>query len=68
VSVRQQFEENFSEEKLKSIYQQYIVLSAATGIDNLSHKAFWPMLDGQISIISRKVFADTAFSISNRYF
>lgn len=55
MSVQKQFEQHFAEENLKRIYQEHIILSTATGIDNLSHKDFWPILNEQIAIISRKV-------------
>ncbi|MBE9526575.1 MAG: RNA-dependent DNA polymerase [Proteobacteria bacterium] len=57
MTVREQFEHHFSEENLKAIYQSHIILSNATGIDNLSQKAFWPIIDEQVSIISNKVLA-----------
>lgn len=44
----------FSKENLQKIYEKDIVLSIATGIDNMSHKLFWEVLDKQISIISDK--------------
>ncbi|MEX0829997.1 MAG: reverse transcriptase domain-containing protein [Nitrospirales bacterium] len=59
MSVKERFEHHFSESNLKSLHQTHIVLSAATGIDNLSQKTFWPTLDAQIKIISKKVLAGT---------
>lgn len=58
MSVRKQFEQHFSENNLKEIYSKHIVLSPATGIDNLSQKMFWGILDEQIKIISEKVLSD----------
>lgn len=54
MSVRKQFEYYFSKENLERIYQEHIILSKATGIDNLNHKAFLPTLVEQTTIISRK--------------
>ncbi|WP_213990391.1 hypothetical protein [Sodalis sp. dw_96] len=45
----------FTEEKLKSLYLEHVILSSATGIDNMSHKLLWPMLNDQLQIINRKV-------------
>ena len=59
MSVRERFEHHFSENNLRSLYQDIIVLSAATGIDNLNQKLFWPLLDEQIRIISKKVLSGT---------
>ncbi len=35
------------------------MLSTATGIDNMSHKLFWKIIDEQIAIISRKAYDGT---------
>ena len=59
MTVRKQFEYFFSETYLADIYKDHIVLSSATGIDNINQKAFWPILVDQISIISRKVLSGT---------
>ncbi len=59
MSVRERFEFHFSESNLKSLYKDLIVLSAATGIDNLNQKSFWPTLDDQIKIISNKALGGT---------
>lgn len=47
----------FGADALNEIYQRSVVLSPATGIDNLNHKAFWRMLREQVDIASRKVKA-----------
>ncbi|EOY5093096.1 reverse transcriptase domain-containing protein [Citrobacter amalonaticus] len=49
----------FSVEYLKEIYLNHILLSASTGVDNMSHKILWPILDEQLEIITRKVEAKT---------
>ena len=54
MSVRRKFENHYSEENLLSIYNEHLALSHATGIDNLDQKAFWPILNDQIGVISRK--------------
>jgi len=59
MTVRERFEHHFSEDNLKSLYLEFVALSAATGIDNLNQKSFWPRLDEQAKIISKKVLADT---------
>ncbi|WP_409523687.1 reverse transcriptase domain-containing protein [Nitrincola sp. MINF-07-Sa-05] len=55
MSVRDNFEKHYSEENLDRIYQEYTILSAASGIDNLSHRMFWEIKNNQISSISNKV-------------
>jgi len=59
VSVWDEYKTIFSEDNLKKIYEENIVLSNSTGIDNISHKIFWKILDEQISIISRKAISGT---------
>nr|WP_288256875.1 reverse transcriptase/maturase family protein [uncultured Pseudomonas sp.] len=54
MSALSSFKQYFSEASLSSIYQDSVSLSPATGIDNLTHKNFWPILHRQISITSRK--------------
>ncbi|EOX5952762.1 reverse transcriptase domain-containing protein [Providencia rettgeri] len=49
----------FSVDYLKSIYLDYVVLSSSTGIDNMSHKVLWGMLDEQLRIINRKVLSSS---------
>lgn len=55
MSALSSFKQYFSEISLSSIYQDSVSLSPATGIDNLTHKNFWPILYQQLSITSRKV-------------
>ncbi|MGB5063762.1 MAG: RNA-directed DNA polymerase, partial [Candidatus Competibacter sp.] len=59
MSVRERFEHHFSESNLKSLYQDLIVLSTTTGIDNLNQKSFWPTINDQVRIISNKALRDT---------
>ena len=49
------FSEFFSLDNLKEIYSNHVVLSASTGIDNMTHKVLWGMLDEQLMIVNRKV-------------
>ncbi|QKJ48693.1 RNA-dependent DNA polymerase [Proteus vulgaris] len=53
--LSEQFDEFFTIEYLKKVYLEFVVLSSATGIDNMSHKVLWSMLDEQLNIIHRKV-------------
>ncbi len=55
MSVRDRFEHFFSEDYLHRIYVENVILSSASGIDNLSKKQFWPRLNDEVSIVSRKV-------------
>ncbi len=55
MTVRRSFESHYSESNLDRIYQEHIILSAASGIDNLRHRKFWDLKKDQISIISKKV-------------
>ncbi|MGZ0706221.1 reverse transcriptase domain-containing protein [Pseudomonas piscis] len=48
------FKKAYSTEELHITYNDSIILSHATGIDNLTHKNFWPILNDQIEIISKK--------------
>lgn len=57
MTVNKQFSDSFSELVLKDIYQSHVIFSGALGIDNLNQKAFWPIQDKQISIISKKVLS-----------
>lgn len=59
MSVRDRFEYFFSETNLHRIYQDVVILSSASGIDNLSQKQFWPRLNEEVSIISRKVLDES---------
>lgn len=54
MTVWEQFSEIFSEEYLKQTYHENVILSGALGIDNLSHRKFWPKQDEEFEIISRK--------------
>lgn len=58
-----QFNSFFTVEYLKQVYLDFVVLSSATGIDNMSHKILRGMLDEQLNIINRKVF-DSSYSFS----
>ncbi|MBG6288493.1 RNA-dependent DNA polymerase [Pseudomonas nitroreducens] len=51
------FSKHFSEECLQEVYENSVVLSPATGIDNLTHKNFWPYLKKEIEISSRKALS-----------
>lgn len=55
MSVRGRFEYFFSDKNLHCTYDENVILSSASGIDNLSQKQFWPRLNDEIQIISRKV-------------
>lgn len=55
--VKEQFKDIFSEDNLRKIYNETIILSPAYGIDNISHKNFQKSIDTQISIISRKTIS-----------
>ena len=52
--VYDKFKKHFSEDNLKKLFYETIVLSGATGIDHLSPKSFETQLDEQIKILSRK--------------
>lgn len=55
MSVRDRFEHFFSEDYLRHTYDENVILSSASGIDNLSQKQFWPRLNDELTIVSRKV-------------
>jgi len=57
MTVWKQFEENYSIDNLKKVYENIVLISPATGIDNMSHKILWSMLDEQLGIIHKKVIA-----------
>lgn len=59
MSAKTYFNKVFTAKNLKRIYTDHIVLSRATGIDNLTQKQFWRLLKEQISITSRKAKAGT---------
>lgn len=53
------FDSHYHIDYLKGVYLNNVSLSAATGIDNMSHQLLWPILDEQLAIINRKVIAST---------
>lgn len=57
MTVRKCFDKHFEVLKLKEIYEQHIIFSGVTGIDNLNQRTFRSLLDDQIEIIERKVKA-----------
>ena len=59
MSAKAKFNKAFTPKNLKKIYMEHIVLSRATGIDNLTQKQFWRLLKDQIAITSRKAKAGT---------
>ncbi|MUK26060.1 RNA-directed DNA polymerase [Aliivibrio fischeri] len=56
-TIRQQFDSHFSKENLSRIFQENIVYSGGTGIDNINQYTFRSQLDEQIEIISRKMIS-----------
>jgi len=48
------FQKHFQFDNLKRIYQEYVLLSSATGVDNMSHEVFWRYHDQEIKTIERK--------------
>jgi len=59
MSVIKSFNSHFSEENLKKIFEEHVVYSNATGIDNVNQYAFRKQLDEQIEILSRKMLNGT---------
>lgn len=59
MSAKVNFNKAFTIKRLEKIYSEHIILSRATGIDNLTQKQFWRMLKDQLAIISRKANAGT---------
>ncbi|MBN3215852.1 reverse transcriptase/maturase family protein [Pectobacterium polaris] len=53
------FDSHYDVDYLKDVYLNNVSLSAATGIDNMSHQLLWPILDEQLGIINRKVVSST---------
>lgn len=53
------FDLHYRVDYLKGIYLNSVSLSAASGIDNMSHQLLWPILNEQLEIINRKVGAST---------
>ena len=58
MAVKDRFEYFFSEEYLHRTYKDNVILSSASGIDNLSQRQFWPRLNDEVRIVSRKVLDD----------
>ncbi|WP_034458617.1 reverse transcriptase domain-containing protein [Buttiauxella noackiae] len=56
MNIYEKFLSKFSEQNLKLIFDEYILYSGATGIDNLDSKGFKKQLDEQIAILSRKIY------------
>jgi len=56
-NIKTQFDEHFSEENLTRIFQEIIVYSGGTGIDNINQYTFRNQQDEQIKILSRKMRA-----------
>ncbi|HCG5962639.1 TPA: RNA-dependent DNA polymerase [Vibrio parahaemolyticus] len=56
-NIRVQFDEHFSEENLTRIFQDVIIYSGGTGIDNINQYTFRNQQKEQISILSRKMRA-----------
>lgn len=54
-TIREQYNEIFSVENLSKIFQEKIIYSGGTGIDNISPKTFQEQQDKQINILSRKM-------------
>ncbi|MCL2899512.1 reverse transcriptase/maturase family protein [Brenneria tiliae] len=57
MKVVEVFDSHYNVDYLKDIYLKKVSLSAATGIDNMSHQLLWPILDEQLEIINRKVLS-----------
>ncbi len=54
MKVWDEYEDIFSEDNLKRIYDENILLSTATGVDNMNHKIFNNISGEQISIVRNK--------------
>ncbi|TFW30150.1 reverse transcriptase domain-containing protein [Duganella callida] len=59
MSAAECFQEVFAVDKLREIYEQYISLTSAIGIDRLSRSLFEPTLEREIEFISKKAAAGT---------
>lgn len=59
MSPAEHFVEAFAVDRLREIYEQYISLTSAIGIDRLSRGLFEPTLEREINFISNKVAAGT---------
>lgn len=55
MTVRSQFNNQFSEENLSEIFTEHVIYSGATGIDNLNQFSFRKQLDEQVEILSKKI-------------
>ncbi|MEH0760130.1 group II intron reverse transcriptase domain-containing protein [Vibrio sp. 16] len=56
-TIRKQYEHYFSEKYLKGVFQDNVVYSGGTGIDNINQYTFRKHQDEQIAILSRKMIA-----------
>ncbi|WBA18630.1 reverse transcriptase/maturase family protein [Salinivibrio kushneri] len=54
-NIREQFDEHFSKENLTRVFQDIIIYSGGTGIDNINQYTFRNQQKEQIEIISRKM-------------
>lgn len=59
MSANSNFRKAFRVRNLEKIYSEHVILSRATGIDNLTQAQFWRVLKEQIAVISRKAKAGT---------
>lgn len=57
MSPAEHFAEAFAVDRLREIYEQYISLTSAIGIDRLSRGLFEPTLEREINFISKKAAA-----------
>jgi retron-type reverse transcriptase len=63
MTIREIFERHFSEQKLRSVFNENIIYSKAIGIDSLDPKSFERQIDTHIEILSRKAtLGNYAFS------
>lgn len=54
MTVRSVFEQHFSNQKLKSVFDETVIFSKAVGIDSLDPKSFERQIDTHLEILSRK--------------
>lgn len=59
MKLAQQFDSFFTKEYLSKVYSEHVILSSATGVDNMTHELLWKILDEQLNIINRKVMTST---------
>ena len=59
LTVKRLFVRHFSKKNLEKIFDDHIVYSGATGLDNLDQYAFRKQLNNQVEILSRKANAGT---------